>query len=85
MRRYLRKPREMKTRDYVNRVLELNGYLTEFPTPNNNQANKLEDDEIMGILEFSLPSRWRSSMVLQGFNAAEKTTTELRTPGNDRA
>ena len=56
MRRYLRKPREMKTRDYVNRVLELNGYLTEFPTPNNNQANKLEDDEIMDILEFSLPN-----------------------------
>jgi len=77
MRRYLRKPREMKTRDYVNRVLELNGYLTEFPTPNNNQANKLEDDEIMDILEFSLPSRWRSTMVLQGFNAAEKTTAEF--------
>ena len=77
MRRYLRKPREMKTRDYVNRVLELNGYLTEFPTSNNNQANKLEDDEIMDILEFSLPSRWRSTMVLQGFNAAEKTTAEF--------
>ena len=67
----------MKTRDNVNRVLELNGYLTEFPTPNNNQANKLEDDEIMDILEFSLPSRWRSTMVLQGFNAAEKTTAEF--------
>ena len=77
MRRYLRKPREMKTRDYVNRVLELNGYLTEFPTSNNNQANKLEDDEIVDILEFSLPSRWRSTMVLQGLNAAEKTTAEL--------
>jgi len=77
MRRFLKKPRDMKTRDYVNRVLELNGYLTEFPTPNNNQANKLEDDEIMDILEFSLPGRWRSTMVLQGFNAAEKTTAEF--------
>ena len=78
MRRYLRKPRDMKTRDYVSRVLELNGYLTEFPSPNNNhRATSLEDDEIMDILEFGLPSRWRTTMTIQGFNAAEKTTAQF--------
>ena len=31
----------------------------------------------MDILEFSLPNRWRTTMTIQGFNAAEKTTAEF--------
>ena len=77
MRRYLRKPPEMKTRTYVDRVLELNSYLTEFPRPNGNVAVKLDDDEIMDILEFSLPNRWQTTMTIQGFNVQEKTISEF--------
>ena len=77
MRRYLRKPPEMKARAYVDRVLELNGYLTEFPRPNGNVAVKLDDDEIMDILEFSLPNRWQTTMTIQGFNVQEKTISEF--------
>ena len=66
----------MKTCDFVTRVLELNGYLPGFPAPSNNNADSLDTDEIMDILEYSLPSLWRTTMLLQGFIAAEKTTAE---------
>ena len=39
MRRYLKKPCDMKTHDYVTRVQELNSYLTKFPAPVNNNAD----------------------------------------------
>jgi hypothetical protein len=32
MRRYMRKPREMKMRAYRNQVIELNNYLAKFPS-----------------------------------------------------
>ena len=77
MCRYLKKPCDMKTRDYVARVQELNRYLTEFPAPANNQADSLDDDEIMDILEYGMPASWKSVMLVQCFNASEKTPAEF--------
>ena len=56
MRRYLKKPCDMKTCHYITRVQELNSYLTEFDAPTNNQADSLDDDEIMDILEYGMPA-----------------------------
>lgn len=75
--RFLLKPREVKTRDYVNRAVEINAYLTEFPRKNNEQARKLEDEDLMDILEFSLPKHWRTTMTLQGFSKSRKSKAEL--------
>ena len=77
MCRYLKKPCDMKTHDYVTRVQELNSYLTEFPTPANNNTDSLDNDKIMDILEYRVPARWKSVVLMQGFNVSEKTSTEF--------
>ena len=75
MRRYMRKPRDMSTREFVARVTELNAYLTEFPPFEENQ--KLDDQEIMDILEFGVPNSWQKNMVMQGFDPVTSTTNEF--------
>ena len=77
MRRYLKKPRDMKTHDYVTRVQELNSYLTEFPAPANNNADSLDNKEIMDILEYGMSASLRSIILVQGFNVSEKTPAEF--------
>ena len=52
MRRFLCKPRTDSIRDFMTRLTELNEYLEEFPDFNPNQ--KLPDDEIMDIAEFTV-------------------------------
>jgi hypothetical protein len=76
MRRYMRKPREMKMREYRNRVIELNGYLERFPN-SFNAAQKLEEEEITDILEFGTPKTWQKELVKQGMDSTEMTTHEM--------
>ena len=44
MRRYMRKPRDMKMREYRNRVVELNNYLERYPTVFN-ATQKIDEEE----------------------------------------
>ena len=76
MRRYMRKPREMKMRTYRNRVIELNNYLVMFPS-NFNDAQKIDEEEIVDILEFGTPNKWQYEMVRMGFDSATATSQEL--------
>ena len=76
MRRYMRKPRDMKMRTYRNRVVELNNYLARFPS-NFNDAQKIDDEEIVDILEFGTPNKWQYEMVCMGFDSATATSQEL--------
>ena len=62
MRRYMRKPRDMKMRVYRNRVVELNNYLERFPAVFN-ATQKIDEDEIVDILEFGTPNKWQSEIV----------------------
>jgi hypothetical protein len=71
MRRFLRKPRDMKTRIFMGRLIELNDYLELFPDFQDNQ--KLAQDEIMDIAEYGVPNTWQKTMVLQGFNPVDNT------------
>ena len=59
MQRYMHKPRDMKMRVYRNRVVELNNYLEWFPTVFN-AAQKIDNDEVVDILEFGTPNKWQS-------------------------
>jgi hypothetical protein len=70
MRRFLRKPMEIKTREFIGRLTELNDYLSKFPE-NFNNDQKLPADEIMDIAEFGIPATWQRTMVLQGFDPVE--------------
>ena len=75
MRRYLRKPNTMKTREFNTRLQEMNAYLSEFPPFNDDQS--LADDDLSEVLEFAVPPSWQRTMVLQGFNASERSATEI--------
>jgi len=78
MRRFLRKPREMKTREYVSRVCEINKMLVHFPTVD--QDSRLPNDEMLDLLEFGMPSSWQKTMILQDFDPVDHTIPELTKP-----
>ena len=75
MRRMLRKPIDLKIRDYFARYEELNDYLESFPPFGPNQ--RLPNDEVMEHAEFAIPNSWQKQMVLQGFNVADHTMDEF--------
>ena len=58
MRRIMRNPRDMKTRDYCARYAEINKYLEEFP-PFEGKQQVLPEDEILEHLEFVIPNSWQ--------------------------
>eukprot|EP00957_Ditylum_brightwellii_P068263 5182492-Ditylum_brightwellii.AAC.1 len=43
-------------------VIKSNNYLAEFPTPTGIEAKKLEDEEILEILENRFPTSWKFQM-----------------------
>ena len=75
MRRYMRKPAKMSTREFVARLQELNAYLKEFP-PFGGDEQMLADNDLAEILKFGIPNSWQRAMVLQGFNAIERSVTD---------
>lgn len=77
MRRFMRKPKEMKIRDYVDRLLEINGYLKYFPTNTGERATVLPDDEIMDILTYGIPNAWQKRMVELNFDTQAHTPNEF--------
>jgi hypothetical protein len=78
MRRFLKKPADMTTRDYVSRVIELNGMFERFPSSANYLAVvKLDEDELLDLLEYGLPLHWQLEMVLHDFDPADHTIQEL--------
>ena len=62
----MKKPRSMKMREFRNRVEELNKYLPDFPPNELGVAEMLDDQEIVDILEFSIPPGWKKTMRVQG-------------------
>ena len=78
IRRFIRKPKDMKFRAFVNRVLELNGHLDKFPEETTNVTPTiLEDDEIKDILHHACPKSWQDQMTTLGFNFPEKTIEDM--------
>ena len=76
MRRILRKPKDMKIRDYCARFNEINKYLEAFP-PFKGRGQMISDEEVLEHLEFAVPSSWQKQMVLQGFNTLEKSIDDF--------
>ena len=78
IRRFIRKPKDMKFRAFVNRVLELNGHLDKFPEETTNVTPTiLENDEIKDILHHACPKSWQDQMTTLGFNFPEKTIEDM--------
>lgn len=75
MRRFLRKPRDMKAREFVSRVCEINELLTEFPEAD--EASKLPRDELLDLMEFGMPGSWQKAMILQDFDPVSHSIAEF--------
>jgi hypothetical protein len=69
MTRYLKKPYDLSTKKTAAALSRLNNYLPLFPlgTP----ASKYSESELIGLLEFALPNKWRNLMDLKGFVPAD--------------
>lgn len=82
MRRFLRKPRDMPIPEFVNRLVEINEQINEFPPDRaeagaDNGGNKLPDDELMDIAEFAVPATWQRTMVMHNFDPTSHTPSEF--------
>ena len=66
----LRKGQTVK--EWVSRVFKLNEYLLEFPKSNENPPQKLDDAELMDILEYGIPYSWRQEFAIHGFDLVEE-------------
>ena len=78
MKKFIKKPRDMKIRALVSRVQELNNYLPKFPPPApETEPGKLPDDELKEIVYISLPSGWQVAMTTQGFDYPNETLQNI--------
>ena len=68
MRTGMRKPLEMKIQQFVDRMRELNSYLTRFPPISSTApAKKLDDDEFIEAINASIPNTWKKQLAFLGF------------------
>ena len=69
MKKFIKKPRDMKTCALVSRIQELNNYLPSFPpSASETVPAKLPDDKLKEIVYNALPSSWQVAMTTQGFD-----------------
>eukprot|EP00957_Ditylum_brightwellii_P185941 14155826-Ditylum_brightwellii.AAC.2 len=72
MQRNIRHGKDNTVKEWVAQVQELKGYLKEFPDHNRNPTQPLNEDELLDILEFGVPSSWRREFTAQGFNPVDQ-------------
>jgi nitrogen fixation protein len=78
MRRFMRKPRDMRIRDYVDRLMEINNYLVYFPTKDGEEpAVSLPEEDMMDIFYFGIPNDWQRKMVELGFDTLAHKPNEF--------
>ena len=75
MRRFLRKPIHMKIREFVARVQELNQLLSYFPPGGDNQ--RLSQDDLLELLESSIPNSWQREFTRTGFDPVDGTIADF--------
>ncbi len=72
MQYYMRKDKKVKAREYVNRLVELNDYLREFPGFER-EKHLFEDIELLAILEYGIPGKWNSKFFELGYDPLKDT------------
>jgi hypothetical protein len=71
-----RKASGMLTRQWVARIWEINLMLPDFP-PDFDKSQKLRSEDLIDILEFGIPNKWKAKMVEAGFVPADHSPTEF--------
>eukprot|EP00957_Ditylum_brightwellii_P210961 15365608-Ditylum_brightwellii.AAC.1 len=69
----MHKPRHIPICKWIARVVKLNNYLTKFPISVGLKARKLEQEELLEVLENGIPTLWKFQMDKEGFNASSST------------
>jgi hypothetical protein len=77
MRRIVRKPAEMSTKMFAARIQELNNFLPLFPAINDVIVTKLDEDEIVDVMEYGIPRSWQRKMVEHDFDSMSATVREF--------
>ena len=78
LRRFVRKPIGMSSRMFVARVQELNNYLPFFPSQVPGEPiSRLDDDEIIDLMEFGVPRSWQKKMEEHNFDSTNTTIGEF--------
>ena len=75
MRRFMRKPADCTMRQFMGRLVEINGKLSEFPPFEDAQALPL--DEILDIGEYATPNSWQREMIIQDFDPMANNVADL--------
>jgi hypothetical protein len=73
----MKKPKELSFRKTAAAVGRLNNSLPLFPSAT--AADKFSDDEIVELLEWSIPQAWRTKFDLDGYIPTEHTKARLIT------
>ena len=67
----------MPVRTFVSRVQELNNYLLKFPTETNDNAESLDQYELIETLYRAMPEWYRNLATVHGFNYVQHSIQEL--------
>jgi hypothetical protein len=71
-----RKDNETLTRRWVARIQEINMMLPEFP-PDFDDTQKMRSEDVLEVLEYGIPQKWKAKMVETGFVPADHQPTEF--------
>ena len=75
MRRQMKKPVGLPVAHYWARLIELNGYLSDFPV--GSEQSKISEDDLKEVLEFRIPEVWQMHMKLTRFEPTNETAAEI--------
>eukprot|EP00957_Ditylum_brightwellii_P039499 2988509-Ditylum_brightwellii.AAC.1 len=75
----MHKPRHMSTCKWNARVIKLNTYLMKFPTPGRVEASKIDQEEILEVLENRIPTMLKFHMDKEGTTLKEEGSARQNT------
>eukprot|EP00957_Ditylum_brightwellii_P212028 15366878-Ditylum_brightwellii.AAC.1 len=70
-------PRHVTTCKWIASVINLKNYIMEFPMPAGVEARKMDQEEILEVLENRIPISWKFQIDKEGFNASSSTIKEF--------
>eukprot|EP00957_Ditylum_brightwellii_P058502 4436295-Ditylum_brightwellii.AAC.1 len=73
----IQKTRHMSPHKWTARVIKLNNYLTEFPMLSRVKAKKMDQEEILEVLEIGIPTSWKFQMDKEGVDKSSSTVKEF--------
>lgn len=72
--RIAKKPADMKFRDYVTRMIEINDHLSSFP-PDFHEDQKYSKFQLMEFIEFGMPKGWQIKMMENNIDLGKDETS----------